>query len=262
MELPRDYISYSQIKLYQSCPRKYYYSYIKKIPTPINDKIFLGIMFHAAVEYYLNEKIKGTSPFRDRVLEYFNDNFQKSVHQQEILWNSPQKDTQKRGQSFVRYFMKEIVPTIKPMMVEKELWADLPDIGVKLRGVIDLVEEDFSITDFKTTTAKWSKARIRSSYLQVVVYRYLFEQNFGDVISQLRFRILYSKNAKTHIRHQEVAIKPKDVDFDYNKMFDIIKYVVDGIRGEVFYKNESFSCGFCEYKDICRKDSNREPEAS
>jgi CRISPR/Cas system-associated exonuclease Cas4 (RecB family) len=261
MDLPRDYISYSQIRLYQTCPRKYYYTYVKKIPAPVNDKIYLGIVFHTAVEYYLNEKIKKNVPVKERVLEHFAAEFDERQKEMNITWSDSPEETRKRGLAFVRYFMNEIAHTIKPLMVEKELWADLPNLDVKLKGVIDLVEEDFSITDFKTTTAKWSKSRIKGSYLQVVIYRYLFEKSFGDVISQLKFNILYSKNASSHIRQQEISIKPKDVDYDYNKMFDVIKFAVDGITGEVFYKNENFHCSFCEFKDICKNDTNREPES-
>ncbi|MCP5046704.1 MAG: PD-(D/E)XK nuclease family protein [bacterium] len=259
MDLPRDYISYSQIRLYQGCPRKYYYSYIKRIPVPINDKVYLGIIFHSAVEYYLGEKINGKVPVKDRVLENFADSFDKRLEKMDIVWDNTQADTRKRGLAFVRYFMKEIAPHLKPIMVEKELIADLPGIGVKLKGVIDMVEEDFSITDFKTTTAKWDKNRVKNSYLQIVIYRYLFEKAFGDVISQLKFKIVYAKKLP-NIRHQEVAIKPRDVDYGYDKMFDIIKYVVDGITGEVFYKNVNFSCGFCQFKDVCKNDSDREPD--
>ena len=58
MNLPKEYISYSQIRLYQSCPKKYYYTYIEEKETPINDKIYLGIIFHSVVECYLREKIQ------------------------------------------------------------------------------------------------------------------------------------------------------------------------------------------------------------
>ena len=242
--------------MYQDCPKKYYYTYIEKIPTTINDKVFLGIIFHSAVEYYFNEKIKRTEPEKDRVVEFFTGEFDKLQKEQEILWDGSPNETRKRGIAFVKYFLREVVPSIDPLMVEKELWADLPEIGVKLKGVIDLVEKDFSITDFKTTTAKWSKTRVKNSYLQMVIYRYLFEQSFGDVISQLKFKIIYSKTS-SHIKHQEVAIKAKDVD--YNKMFDIIKYVVENISQGVFYKNENFTCSFCEYKNLCRSSS--EPKA-
>ncbi len=260
MDLPKEYISFSQIRLYQSCPRKYYYTYVKKLSAPINDKVYLGIIFHSVVESYLNEKIKGNPPVKERVLEGFNQRFDDRQKKIEICWDNTLKDTRNRGLAFVRYFIKEIAPKLRPIMVEKELSADLPDIGVKLKGVIDMVEEDFTITDFKTTTAKWSKSRVKNSYLQVVIYRYLFEQAFGDVISQLKFRIIYAKSIP-NIRQQEVAIKPKDVDYGYDKMLDIIKYVVDGITGEVFYKNINFGCSFCQFKEVCKNDSDREPEA-
>ncbi len=251
MTLPREYISYSQVRLYQVCPKKYYYTYIKEIKTPINDKIFLGIIFHSIVEYYLKEKISSREPGNDALLSRFKEQFQESQKEREINWTEPTGETRRRGQAFVRHFLKEIAPEINPLMVEKELLGDLPGQDVKLKGIIDLVETDFSITDFKTTTAKWSKNRVKRSYLQMQIYRYLFEQAFGDVVSRLNFRIIYSKTA-VNIKSQKVSVKASDLDC--SKMFDIIKYVVDNIRNSVFYKNESYACGYCEFKAICRKN--------
>ncbi len=188
-------------------------------------------------------------------MERFSETFAHNREQQEVTWESPPEETLKRGKAFVKYFLREVAPPIKPLMVEKELIADLPGIDAPLKGVIDLVETDFSITDFKTTTAKWAKAKIKGSYLQVIIYRYLFEQSFGDVISSLKFKIIYSKDP-SKIKHQEIAIKPNDVDYDYVKMYEVIKYVVENIRQGVFYKNENFVCSFCEYKDLCQKISN------
>ncbi|MGD2087496.1 MAG: PD-(D/E)XK nuclease family protein [Candidatus Aminicenantes bacterium] len=256
MDLPRGYISYSQIRLYQTCPRKYYYTYIKKIPVPITDKVFLGVVFHSTIEYYFKEKINGVDLSQDSLVERFSETFARQRQQQEVNWESPPEETLKRGRAFVKYFLRQVAPSINPLMVEKELIADLSGIDVPLKGVIDLVETDFSITDFKTTTARWSKAKIKGSYLQVVIYRYLFEQCFGDVISSLKFKIIYSKDP-SKIKHQEIAIKPRDVDYDYSKMFDVIKYVVENIRQGVFYKNENFVCSFCEYKDLCQKNSDQ-----
>lgn len=258
MELPRGYISYSQIRLYQACPKKYYYTYVKKIPVPVNDKLFLGVVFHSVIEYYFLEKINGSELSPEALLERFADTFASLQKEQEVAWEGPREETFKRGTAFVKYFMRHVAPAVNPLMVEKELVADLPGIDVPLKGVIDLVETDFSITDFKTTTARWSKTKIKNQYLQVVIYRYLFEKSFGDVISSLRFKILYAKNPTT-VKHQEVIIKPKDVDSDYSKLFDVVKYVVDSIRQEVFFKNENFICKFCEFKDLCKND--REPTA-
>jgi putative RecB family exonuclease len=258
MELPRGYISYSQIRLYQTCPKKYYYTYVKKIPVPVNEKVFLGVVFHSVIEHYFLEKINGTELAAETLLERFADTFTTLQKEQEVAWQSPREETFKRGTAFVKYFIRHVAPAVNPLMVEKTLVADLPGIDVPLKGVIDLVETDFSITDFKTTTARWSKTKIKNQYLQVVIYRYLFEKSFGDVISSLRFKILYAKNPTT-VKHQEVTVKPKDVDSDYSKLFDVVKYVVDSIRQEVFFKNENFICSFCEFKDHCKND--REPTA-
>jgi DNA helicase II / ATP-dependent DNA helicase PcrA len=252
MNLPKEYISYSQIRLYQTCPKKYYYTYIQEIKSPVTDKIFLGTLFHSIVEFYLKEKISKREPGKEDLLKRFEEKFQEYQKNQEIAWNIPEAETRKRGLAFVRYFLKEIAPEIDPLMVEKELVVALPELDVKLKGIIDLVETDFSITDFKTTTAKWSKTRIKDSYLQMQIYRYIFEKSFGDVITHLRFRIIYAKGM-TGIKDQKVSVKASDLDT--SKMLDIIKYVVDNIRNEAFYKNENYTCSYCEYKDLCRKES-------
>lgn len=252
LNLPRGYISYNQVRLYQACPRKYYFSYVEEIATPINDRIFLGMVFHAVAEDFLKRRIEGQTPEpgKEIVLDIFKEKFADMQKECEIGWITPPTETEKRGIAFVEHFLSDIASAIDPLMVEQELEVELPGIGIKLRGIIDLVEKDFSITDFKTTTARWSKEKIKSSYLQMVVYKYLFEKSFGDVISQLKFRILYSKNA-SNIKDQLVVRNA--ADFDVEKMFNVINYVVENISSGVYYKNESFYCGFCEHSDICRK---------
>jgi DNA helicase-2/ATP-dependent DNA helicase PcrA len=249
MDLPKAYISYSQIRLYQTCPKKYYYTYIEAVKAPVNDKVFLGIVFHSIVEHYLKEKISNKEPGKEELVNLFEERFQERQKGQEISWGAPEAEARKRGAAFVRHFLREMTPDIDPLMVEKELIVDLADLDVKLKGVIDLVETDFSITDFKTTTAKWSKKRVQESYLQMQIYKYLFEKSFGDVISYLRFRIIYAKQS-TNIKDQKLSVKASDLDT--SKMFDIIRYVVENIREGVFYKNENYTCGYCEFKDLCR----------
>lgn len=251
VNLPKDYISYNQVRLYQTCPKKYYFSYVEEIETPINDRIFLGMVFHAVVEDFLKKRLEGQTPEpgKEIVLETFKEKFVTMQKECEIGWITSPEETERRGIAFVTHFLRDIASTIDPLMVEKELEVELSEIGVKLRGIIDLVEKDFSITDFKTTTARWTKEKIKTSYLQMVIYKYLFEKSFGDVISQLKFRILYSKDS-SHIKNQLVTRNA--ADFDFKKMFGVIKYVVENISNGVFYKNESFYCGFCEHLDVCQ----------
>lgn len=253
MALPKEYVSYSQIRTYQMCPKRYYYTYIEEIKTPVNEKIYLGVVFHSVVEHYLKEKIAGKIVSWEELTELFRERFEKNREKMEILWSAPEGDTRKRGVAFIHHFLREIAPELDPMMVEKELIAEIPGAnGAKLKGVLDLVETDFSITDFKTTTAKWSKARVRESYLQMQIYRWLFEQNFGDVVTYLRFRVVYSRKA-VNIKDQHVSVKASNLDAE--KMFDIIRQVVARIQQGDFFKNETFNCGFCQHKERCRSEN-------
>jgi len=250
MPLPKGYISYNQIRTYRNCPRQYYFSYIENLKPPINDKIFLGVVFHDAADCYLKQKIRGETPGLNSILEYYARTFEKTSLESEIVWSENRDKSYKRGLSFVKYFALEIAPGLRPLMTEKEIQCSLPDSEIKVRGIIDLVEEDFSITDFKTTTAKWSKDRVNKSFLQMMIYKYLFEEGIGGFIRELKFKILYSKNA-TGIRHQEHSLRADDVNMD--QVFEIIQFVIDNIEKGYFYKNEGYICNFCDFKDHCAK---------
>jgi predicted RecB family nuclease len=250
MALPKGHISYNQIRQYQTCPQKYKYSYIDKIKTAVNDKIYLGIIYHLAVEFFLRAKVNGDFLSHEELLDFFNDNFKKKENDIEVFWKEDQSksNTISRGIAFLTYFYNHYAKIIDPFLIEEEMETKLEKLGINLKGIPDLIEKDFSITDFKTTTAKWSKQKINQSLLQMIIYKYLFENHFGKVNKELKFRIIYSKNS-TNIKHQEMVLNSTDISFE--KMFDIIGYVVDQISNGRFYKNEGFFCRFCEFKPIC-----------
>ena len=248
MNLPRGYISYNQISTYQNCPQKYYLYYIEEIETPVNEKTFLGIVFHSTLEYYFNQRVKGIVPENEELIGVFQEKFDSMSEGRDIIWEGTPDEQKFRGMAFVNYFLKQIAGKINPLMVEKELEIELAKFGLKLKGIIDLVEQDFSITDFKTTNSKWSKSRLKRSFLQMMIYKFLFEKSFGEVNSKLKLQILCSSNTKK-VSHQEILVNPGDISFE--KMFSIIDYVVNNISREIFYKNESYQCGFCDFKGIC-----------
>jgi hypothetical protein len=247
MSLPRGYISHSQIRTYSECPKKYYFSYVEDIRPPVNEKIFLGEMFHAAIEEYFKKRINGT-PFQDKeTAAFFSDAFDRASAEREINWQTPRRETRERGLAFLRHFLTHLAPAIKPMMVEKELCMEIPEIGVDLKGVIDLVEEDFCITDFKTTTSKWSASKARNS-LQMIIYKYLFDRSFGPVQSSLKYEVLYAKNA-ANIRHQTFKVVPEAGAMD--NMLTLIRHVVDKIKDRNFLANETPFCRYCEFHKLC-----------
>ncbi len=249
MPLPRGYISHSQIRTYNECPRKYSFIYVEGIQRPVNDKVFLGEIFHSAIEQYFQRKIDGAPLADDAVAAIFSATFDEVSAAREIIWQTPLRQTRERGLAFLKYFLKHIAPVIRPLMVEKELCVELPGSGVQLKGVIDLVEEDFCITDFKTTTSRWSPSKIRNMS-QMVIYKYLFDRCFGPVQSSLKYEVLCAKDAK-HVRHQTFRVVPESDAED--KLLTMIQYVVEQVSEGAFQANETHFCRYCEYNGLCRE---------
>jgi putative RecB family exonuclease len=249
ISLPRGYLSHSQIRLYSECPQKYHFAYIEEIPTRINEKVFLGEIFHATIEDYFTRQINGSRPAETETVAAFLDSFAASVKNKDINWKIPRRETRARGVAFIKYFLAHIAPTIKPLMVEKELSAEIPEIGVTLKGVIDLVEEDFSITDFKTTTSKWSASKARNS-LQMVIYKYLFDRNFGNVHGALKYEVLFAKTA-ANIRHQSLKVSPGPDDIA--QLLVLIKHVAENISHGIFYPQPNPFCTYCDFFSLCRE---------
>ena len=247
ISLPRGYLSHSQIRLYGECPQKYYFSYIAAIPTRINEKLFLGEIFHATLEDYFTKKINGSCPDEAATVAAFLEAFAASAPERDIIWKIPRRETRARGVAFVKYFLAHIAPTMNPLMVEKELSAEIPEIGVTLKGIIDLVETDFSIIDFKTTTSKWSASKAGNS-LQMIIYKYLFDRNFGNVHGSLRYEILYAKTA-ANVRRQSLKVIPGP---DANaQMLILITHVAENISNGVFYPQPNPFCAWCDYLALC-----------
>jgi RecB family exonuclease len=252
MPLPRGYISHSQIRTYNECPRKYFFIYVEEIPRPVNDKLFLGEMFHSAIEQYFQQRINGSPIEDDAVVAIFGASFDEAAAAREITWQASPRHTRERGLAFLNYFLKHIAPAIRPLMVEKELCVELPGSGVRLKGILDLVEEDFCITDFKTTSSKWSPSKARSMP-QMIIYQYLFERTFGPMQSSLKYEVLYAKDAG-NVRHQTFRVVPESDAVD--KLLAMIHFVAERIDEGAFPANETPFCRYCEYKGLCREKTH------
>ncbi len=249
MALPRGYISHSQIRAYRECPKKYEYAYVEDILPPITDKVFLGEVFHAAIEHYFKGRIGG-APLGDEAVEaFFCQAFDAAAPGREISWKASRLETRDRGLAFLRCFLQHVAPGARPLMVEKELSAVLPGSGVLLKGVLDLVEEDYCITDFKTTTGRWSASRVRNSP-QMIIYMYLFERSFGPVPARMKYEIFYGKNAG-NVRRQTLPVVAAAAAVE--DLLAMIGLVVEKIvAGEFPLRITSF-CRYCEFRRWCRE---------
>lgn len=247
MPLPREYLSYNQIRIYIECPKKYSFLYIdEKIP-PLNDRVLVGLSFHAAVEFFFTGRMSGAAPALAELEEEFSRHFNSLQENRELLWKSPRSQAESRGRAFIRCFHDEIAPYMKPLMCESEYSARLPESDITLKGIIDLVEEDFTIVDFKTAVRKWSQNKAQRS-LQMVIYKYLLEQVHGPVFNRIRYEILFGKTA-SNVRRQSIVMTPGEEE--EKKMIEIVTHIADLILRGTFPANVNHQCRWCDFKKIC-----------
>ena len=75
-QLPnRDYISFSAISSYQSCPLKFKFRYMDQLPEDaVSAALVFGGAIHNAVEFHFNELMAGnTAPDLDTLLDVYQD---------------------------------------------------------------------------------------------------------------------------------------------------------------------------------------------
>ncbi len=104
MALPRGYISHSQIRAYNECPRKYCFAYIEGIQPPVNEKVFLGEVFHSAIEHYFLRRIGGAPPSDEAVEDLFRLAFDEAAPGREISWQIAPPGNQGQGAGLPELF--------------------------------------------------------------------------------------------------------------------------------------------------------------
>ncbi len=250
MAFPREYISHNQIRTYLECPYKYYLAYIREIKTACNEKVFLGNIFHSTIEKYFKAKLEQRVLQLSELVEIFQNCFEEEKERNEIIWTESIEQTRERGIAFVKHFHHKIGPEIRPLMIEKELEVDLPDTSIRLKGILDLVEEDFTITDFKTSTTRWSENKARSS-LQFAIYKYLFEKSFAASSPRIRVEQLYNNGTKKTTRHRSIIFSISDQQI--NQLLEKIHLIINLINEENFIPNFSYSCRWCDFREHCQQ---------
>lgn len=252
MPLPRGYISYNQYRSYRTCPRRYAWVYIEGNRPVVNDKVYLGMVFHQVAEYYLKLKLQGTLPESRSVCHYFDQTFAQEMDET-IVWTVPRDKVHHRGRALIKHFLSEIGPSLEPQCVEETFDAVLTDshgYSLSLKGIVDLVEPGHVLTDFKTTVARWDDNRSQNSLMQMWLYARLYQERFGVLPETLRFRVLVSRKGGT-VRSfiSDHPMQPEKVREAVQALFEV-GHAIDQGR---FEPVPGFFCRQCERLAQCEE---------
>ncbi|RKY32979.1 MAG: hypothetical protein DRP74_01420 [Candidatus Omnitrophota bacterium] len=243
--IPKDKLlslSYYQIDDYSTCPLKYKYVHILRVPILEHHTVIYGRAMHDAVTKYFQYKLAGKKIQQGDLIEIFR----KSFDPQGFLDEKHQEERSRIGsEALVRFFKAEERRDSKPKFIEKDFSFMLDEN--KVRGRFDRVDEDKEgavIMDFKTSEIKTQKdadKRTKES-LQLSLYALAYQKIFGELPNRVQLYFLESGIIGS------AEIQEKDLE----KIKEKVKEVAAGIRQQKFQATPAYmACQFCAYNQIC-----------
>lgn len=248
-----EHLSASQINLYLQCSLKYRYQYVDKLPKPFKSSgLAFGSVLHSTLDFFHKQKIKGNGVTLDKILKIFDVDWFCQKVENEIRYKNGEIETElllQGKQILTKYFH-----SYEGRPVASETPFSLPFIepvtgeilGPTLNGIIDLIEPDHVIVEFKTTVRTMDEQTAEDS-VQLTCYAYAYRMLFRREPKALKI-INFVKNKTPKI----VPLETKRETRDLQRLFYLAQEVLRGIGSGVFFPQPNFMCKDCEYGEPCK----------
>ncbi len=246
-------LSHKQVDDYETCPLKYRYIHLLRVPIRRHHAVVYGETLHRVVEHYLRRRTAGLfTPLPDLLAtyeqEWRNEGFLSFTHE------AARKEAGRAA--LTRFWHEEEASGTQPALVEREFGASLSGAGgpVQLRGRWDRVDETEDgavIIDYKSSDVRDpARAEERAAAsLQLKLYALAWREMFGRLPARVELRFLESGLAAGHV----------PTDADAAEATDAVNAAATGIRARRFTAAPSYqACRFCAYSQICPYTASRE----
>jgi len=242
-------ISHNQVDDYQTCPLKYQYIHILRIPIRRHHAVNYGSALHKAVEFYLRRRARGLFTPLEDFLRAFNDAWRNEGF---LTREHEELRKQAGAEALTHFYHEEETRGEKPGEVEKEFAFTLgPD---RVRGRFDRVDETdegIVIIDYKSSDVieqKRADQRARES-LQLKIYALAQRVMTGELPARVELRFLESGLVGSY--------RPTEPDLMEAEM--AIKEAAAGIRAREFTATPGYQvCRYCAYNQVCPYTATRE----
>ena len=236
-------LSFYQIDDYFTCPLKYKYVHILRVPIMEHHTVIYGRAMHDAVTKYFQFKMAG----KKMELADLLNAFQASFDPQGFLDEKHQEERFRVGQdALIRFFNAEEKLNSKPLYIEKEFSFSFENNKIRGRfDRVDMEKDGAVIIDFKTsqlTKQKDADKRTKES-TQLALYALAYQDIFG----QLPVRV------ELHFLESGLVGVDKKEEKDLQKVKENIREVSEGVRKQNFSATPGYMvCTYCAYNQICQ----------
>lgn len=252
-----DHISYSAVSTFQTCPLRFFFRYVLKLPVKtVASSLVFGSAMHQAVQFHYEQLLIGKpAPDIDCLLGVYQDYWDSCVGQSVLFGKGETRDTLGRmADRLLRIFIQSdfAKPNGVILGVEEELRGQIipgcPDLLARVDLIVDAGKE-LVVSDFKTARCSWSDYKVDDVAPQLLLYSELVKPISDGRPIKLSFAVL-TKTKLPVLTVHDVPLVPKQVD----RTKRTVERIWQAIQAGHFYPNPSpINCGTCSYREPCRK---------
>ncbi len=235
-------LSHQKIDDYLTCPMKYRYIHVLKVPIRQHHTVIYGYAIHQAIRLYNMNRLAG----RETPLDQLKEVFRRYWQAEGFLTRAHEELRFKEGMEALEEFYAHASSDGAPTHVERRF--AFTEGGVKVVGVfdrIDIVDGEGVIIDYKTSQiadSDQADKRTKESR-QLSIYSLAYEKLFGRLPARLELRFLTPKLIIGRHTPDEKTIERARAD---------IAAAEKGIRTGRFPADPTYNaCNYCPYRPIC-----------
>jgi DNA helicase-2/ATP-dependent DNA helicase PcrA len=245
-------LSYAQVDDWETCPLKYRYVHVLRVPLLAHHAIVYGHAVHEAVRRHFEARLAGRPFSADDLVAAFRS----AWVSEGFLSREHEEERRRAGEAMLRRFhMEEDRAPWSPTAVEQAFVFDVE--RTRVQGRYDLVIErggEVAIVDFKTGDVRDQKAadkRARES-LQLDVYALAHLRTKGRLPERVELRFLESGLVASRRPTAEEAAATEER----------VRRAASAIRRRELPAKPTFmACGQCPFREICPHTAWGEGEA-
>jgi len=235
-------LSFRQIDDYETCPLKYKYVHILRVPIAPHHSVVYGNALHRAVQEYLRGKARGRPPDMNTVLAVFANHWRSEGF---LSRDHEEKRLEAGRKALLEFYEHECSDPSVPTYVEWEFSFSLGNNRIVGRwDRIDIAQGGVRIIDYKSSEVKDRKQanqKTRDS-LQLKIYALACREVFGQLPEAVELRFLGTPWVG-------VAV-PREKDIE--KARAVIDRVASGIRQRRYAAAPDYNaCLYCAFESIC-----------
>jgi len=240
-------LSHRRIDDYLTCPLKYRYVHVLRVPIRQHHAVIYGSAIHQAIRVYLMNRIAGRKTPLAELRTVFRNHWQAEGF---LTPEHEELRLQQGLKALEAFHAHEERAEKPPAHVERRFSLEMN--GVRLIGVFDRIDcpsepcgADGTIIDYKTSdvsTAEQATKRTKDSR-QLALYALAYRQLFGDLPVAVELRFLTPGLVIGRVAPSEKML---------SRAVEEMKRAAAGIRAGAYPAEPTYrACRYCAYASIC-----------